>query len=182
MNRNLVVWLILAVALLAGCKSPEKLQISAEKPADWTEISSEAYSLRHPKDLMVDRSRLMGTDFLIFLVKPAPNQFTPNINLLIQDLKGQRVSLDQYTEVSLKQLETLMPNHRILENTRLKGVKGEYQKLVYAGDQLGYPLKFEQFYTISGGKAYVVTLTCLESLFDRCQGTGEGIMKTFELR
>ncbi|MBK9579048.1 MAG: hypothetical protein IPO40_18425 [Fibrobacteres bacterium] len=183
MSRKLFWLLCVAVFGLVGCLRAEGLQVSAEKHPAWEEIATKGYVLKHPKGLLVDRSGLMGTELVIFLKNPpVPNQFGANLNLLIQDLGGQQVSLDQYAEISLDQVNRLISNSVVIENSRKKGVKGEYQRMMYTGDQGVYHLQFEQFYALAHGKAFILTLTCEQTNFEQCRGVGEGIMNTFVLK
>ncbi|MBK8802604.1 MAG: hypothetical protein IPN71_11230 [Fibrobacteres bacterium] len=183
MNRGLFLWLRVAVAGLFGCVKAEELRISVEDHPDWTELSNRKYALKHPEGVLVDRSGLSGAELVIFLEKPPVlDRFSPNINLQIQDLQGQKVSLDRYTEISLDQVDRLIANSKVIANSRKKGKKGEYHLLMYTGEQGVYHLQFEQYFAIAHGKAYVLTLTCEQASFERCKGTGEAIMNTFALK
>lgn len=102
--------------------------------------------------------------------------------MISQDLGGQSVDLDQYTEISEKQIKTMMTNCTVYESKRMKDENGAFQKLIYAADQGTFRLKFEQRYWIENEKAYVLTLTCEEAKFSSFQPIGEKIMSTFMLR
>lgn len=184
MNRNLFIRSWMSVAGLLGCCiRAENLQVSSESHPDWAELSTKNYSLKHPKGMLVDRSGMMGSEFVIFLKNPVlPNEFNPNINLQIQDLQGKKVSLDQFTEISLDQVNQFISNSKVIASSRRKGAKGEYQVLMYTGDQGVYRLQFEQFFAIANGKAHILTLTCEQPSFEQYRSLGEGIMNTFVLK
>ena len=70
----------------------------------------------------------------------------------------------------------------LIESKRLNENGSEFQKVVYTGDQGAYKLKFEQFYWIKNGKAYVLTLTCELEQFESFKATGEKILNSFRLK
>lgn len=183
MDRGLLAGFRAVVAGWFGFAKVETLRISDESHPDWTGISRKKFALKHPDGLRVDHSGLMGTEFVVFLGHPTdPDEFCPNINLQIQPLGGRGLDLDRYTDISVDQVKRLVSNSKLITNMRKNGLKGEYQQLVYAGDQGKYHLQFEQFLAIAHGNAYVLTLTCEQTHFDRCRGPGEAIMDTFVLR
>jgi hypothetical protein len=125
----------------------------------------------------------MGTSFILFsALENDQDQFRENVNLISQDLGSNTVDLDQYTEISENQINTMMTNCTVYESKRIKNAGGEYQKLIYAADQGEFRLKFEQLYWIENDKAYVLTLTCEESTFSSFKEIGEKIMNSFSLR
>jgi hypothetical protein len=161
----------------------EKEEAKIQRIAGWELLKEEDYSIQYPKDWELSQNGQMGTKFILFsALEDEDDQFRENVNLISQDLGSNTVDLDQYTEISEKQIKTMMTNCTVYESKRIKNVNGEYQKLIYAADQGAFRLKFEQCYWIQNEKAYVLTLTCEESKFSRYKETGEKIMNSFVLR
>lgn len=161
----------------------EKEEAKIQRIAGWEILNEEDYSIQYPKDWELSQSGQMGTKFILFsALENQEDQFRENVNLISQDLGSNKLDLDQYTEISEKQIQTMLTNCTVYESKRIKNSSGEYQKLTYAADQGAFRLKFEQLYWIENDKAYVLTLTCEESTFSRFKEIGEKIMNTFTLR
>lgn len=161
----------------------EKEEVKIQRIAGWELLKEEDYSIQYPKDWELSQNGQMGTKFILFsALENQEDQFRENVNLISQDLGSNKVDLDQYTEISEKQIKTMLTNCTVYESKRIKGANGEYQKLIYAADQGEFRLKFEQYYWIENDKAYVLTLTCEESTFSSFKEMGEKIMNTFTLR
>jgi hypothetical protein len=63
------------------------------------------YIIEYPKSWRPDTSKIMGTD--LFLFSPLENEndkFSENINILIQDLGEQNITLEQYKKLTDNQL------------------------------------------------------------------------------
>jgi hypothetical protein len=149
---------------------------------NWKQLEQNGYSIEYPNDWDLDTSGQMGSSFIIFSKQSSTqDQFRENINLIIQNLTGYTINLDQYTEISLGQIKTMITNGNILESKRLKANGPEFQKVVYTGDQGIYKLKFEQYYWIKNNEAYVLTFTTEVDQFDSYKETGEKILNSFIL-
>jgi hypothetical protein len=109
------------------------------------------------------------------------DNFRENINLLIQDFTGQNVTLDTYIQNTENQIKTMLPNSTLIENKRNKNENGEYQKLVYSGDQENFHLTFEQYVWVINEKAYLITFTSEQNKYADFKVIGEKIMNTFKI-
>lgn len=146
-------------------------------------ISETNYSVQFPKNWDYISPGQMGTTFMIFSpVSSKEDQFRENVNLLIQDLSTHDLSLDQYAQISEKQIKTLITNSKIIENTKLKKNGLYFQKLIYTGTQGVLKLQFEQYYWVENKQAYVLTFTTEESEFENFKTTGENILNSFVLK
>ena len=104
------------------------------------------------------------------------------MNLMIQDLAGNNVDLKQFVEISENQIKTMITDAYIISSDRIKKNGVEYQKLIYTGVQGVYSLKFEQYYWVKDGKAYILTLTCEEDEYDNYKVVGEKMMNSFKIK
>jgi hypothetical protein len=164
-------------------KKNEKEEAKIQRIAGWELLEEEDYWIQYPKDWELSQSGQMGTKFMLFsALENDEDKFRENVNLLTQDLGSNKVDLDQYTEISEKQIKTMLTNCTVYESTRIKNAGGECQKLVYAADQGTLRLKFEQLYWIENDIVYVLTFTFQESKFSSFKKIGEKIMTTFRLR
>src|SRR4030095_15595945 len=97
--------------------------LHAQTPAspEWKVMNEPGYSISYPVDWLADQSGQMGTSFILF--SPAVGEqdaFRENVNLIIQDLTGNKMTMDQFVELSQNQVKTFITNAEILENERIK--------------------------------------------------------------
>ena len=149
----------------------------------WKKLIETNYSIQYPDSWDLNNSGQMGTSFAIFSRQSSPqDKFRENVNLIIQNLQGQNINLNKYVEISEGQIKTMITNANLIESKRLSANGYEYQKVIYTGDQGIFKLKFEQYYWIKNGKAYILTLTCERNQFDTYMVTGEKILNSFSLK
>ncbi|MBK8442240.1 MAG: hypothetical protein IPL35_01995 [Sphingobacteriales bacterium] len=185
MNRlQIAILLALTISTIAcGQTKIPPSENQSEKATDWFSIMENKYAIKYPSNWEVNKSGQMGTSFILF--SPLSNEsdkFKENVNLLIQDLTGYDLNLDQYVEISEGQIKTMLTEGQIISSERKKKDKQEYQKVIYTGKQGIYDLKFEQYYWVIDNQAFVLTLTGEKEEFDKYQDIGEKILNSFEIK
>ncbi len=147
---------------------------------EWETLDKSNYSIQYPATWDLNQSGQMGTSFILFSpLESDLDKFKENIILLVQDLSGRNIDLNQYCEISEGQIKTMVTNSNLIESKRIKNVKGEYQKLIYSGDQGIFHLIFEQYYWVIDEKAFVLTVTSEQDKFADFKETGEKILNSF---
>ncbi len=155
---------------------------SKQNKTEWKTYKSPGYSIDYPADWMLDESGQAGTAFIFFSpLESEDDEFSENVNFIVQDLQGMKIGLDEYTEISVEQVNTYFGNSTILENKRLKKDGKEFHKLVYTGVQGQFDLHFHQHYWIFGGKAFVLTFTTEKDKYQQYKDFAEKIMNSFKL-
>ena len=150
--------------------------------AGWKVLKETNYSIQYPDNWDLNKSGQMGSSFFIFSRQTSPqDKFRENVNLMIQSLQGQKINLDKYVEISEGQIKTMITNGNLIESKRLNLNGHEFQKVIYTGDQGAFKLKFEQYYWVLNGQAYILTLTCEKDQFDNYRLIGEKILNSFRL-
>ncbi len=159
----------------------EKVMVN-EKDDKWNEISHNEYAFTYPDHWQVDTSGLMGTTFIALEI-PEDDQaeFRENVNLMIQDLKGLEIDLDEFVSLSENQVKQLVTDCEILKNMRSKDQNGEFHTMTYTGKQGIYDMRFEQKYWLINEKAYILTLTSLKEGYEQRPKTGFGVYSSFQL-
>lgn len=165
-----------------------------DPPAGWKTLTRENYTIRYPDSLEVDESGKLGVRFFLYFPNESlEDRFRENINLTTEDLQGRDITLDDYAELSIRQIKNYIPEAEIIEKSVETDKEGNrYYRLMFSGVQGigsgtdgGYNPRFEltflQHYKIAGGKAYVLTLTGERHRFADYQKTGEQIMSTFRI-
>lgn len=168
---------------LMACGQTAQKNTEKETENGWKALSEINYYIQYPESWDIDKSGQMGTSVILLSKQSSqPDQFRENVNLIIQDLQGQIINLDKYVEISEGQIKTMITNGNLIESKRLSENGSEFQKVIYTGDQGAYKLKFEQYYWIKNGKAYVLTLTCELEQFEKYKVTGEKVLNSFRLK
>lgn len=175
--------LLLLIFTLASVMASGQSSSLEDNSTDWKSLNESNFLIKYPKDWDLSKSEQMGMSFMLFSrLTNQQDVFRENVNLIIQDLKGLEIDLDAFTDISVKQIRTLMTNGTIIDNQRLNSNGREFQRIIYTGDQGSYNLKFEQFYWIKNEKAYVLTLTCEKEQFEAYKYIGEKILNSFKLK
>ncbi|MFT6715647.1 MAG: hypothetical protein ACJA0Q_000274 [Saprospiraceae bacterium] len=174
MNKKTLITLaasiLLAVPLFAG---------SQDNKTQTTDL----YEISFPHSWITDTSKVMGTDLILFSPLVGKNDvFRENVNILVQDLSAYDLSLDQYVDISVNQINTLITDSKIELNERVKGINGDFYKIIYTGKQGKLNLKFEQYFWLVKKTAYVLTFTCEVDQFSKYQQVGEQILNSFKLK
>lgn len=173
---------ILIVTLMACGQSGQKEE-QADVPADWKTASRSEFSIQFPDSLELDTTGQMGTSLILFSkTTSADDPFRENVNVMIQNLAGQKIDLNKYVEISEGQIKTMITNGALNESKRVKEGDSEYHRIVYSGKQGEYDLKWLQYYWVVKDKAFVVTLTCEKNQYDRFVGVGEKVLKSFRVK
>jgi len=149
----------------------------------WLTHEEEVYSFTYPADWELDKSKQMGTEFILFspLVSDQ-DQFRENVNFITQDLTGYSMDIDKYAALTVSQIERMITDGKLLESLKVKGDVYDYQKIIYSGKQGIYDLKFEQYLWVVNDRAFVLTLTCEADQYSTYVNTGEKILNNFELK
>jgi hypothetical protein len=183
MTKILTILLLLSF-VASGQNSNRKAIPNRGKSAiqEWETFNGSDYSIRYPSNWELNDSKQMGTSLILFSpIENSKDQFKENVNLIIQDLSSYNLDLDDFIEITLDQVKTMITNSTLLESKRVKSSNPEFHKLVYLGDQGMYHLKFEQYCWVMNDKAYILTLTCERNKFPVYKATGEKILNSFLL-
>jgi len=179
-TNSIILSAVLLSFISCGQSTDKKIQTVQE---GWKSVDNINYSIQYPDNWDFDNSGQMGTSFIVFSKQSSgQDQFRENVNLLIQDLTGHNINLDNYVEISEGQIKTMITNGNLLESKRVSSKKPEFHKMVYTGDQGIFKLKFEQYYWVLNDKAYVLTLTTEVDQFNNFKDMGEKILNSFVLK
>lgn len=155
----------------------------AGKLTAWNSLNGNGYTIQYPDLWSVDTSHLMSTNFILFSpVADDNDRFRENVNMIVQDLTGYNLDLDQYIKLSEDQIKGIFADGELLLSARQKRGNESYHKMIYTGTQNPFKLKFEAYCWVVGNKAYILTLTCESDQFDQYKATGEKILDSFRLK
>lgn len=181
MSLTKTAFLFLLLITLSAC-STSKSTATKKVPTDWNTYSDNKVSIKHPSDWEINKKQ--ETLYLI-IVSPRLNtldEFSENVNLLIQDLSDYDLTLEGYVAMSIDEIKTILAGYQPILSERKKKGKTTYQKVMYTGNYGDFKLTFEQYYWVIEDKAYVLTLTCETAQFGNYQKIGEQIMESLEIK
>lgn len=126
------------------------------------------------------------TQTLLFNKQNKKQDFNPNINILIQDLEDQPISLEEYHNLTLTQMEQALGSNTILSEKELQ-ISGILAKeIIYTMprniNRVDVPeLKLKQIYLIKNNKAYLITYTAKMSDFPILENSANDVFETFKI-
>lgn len=183
--KKLLLFLFLLPSVLASAQQTvvKKSKTITGTNINWWKFEKENYSILHPQDWVIDTSGTMGSSFILFA--PLDNEqdkFKENVNLLIQDLEGKNMDMNQYVSLSENQIKSMIQNSSILESKTVKNDSVQYHKIAFTGEQGAYKLRFEQNYFLQNGKSYVLTFTYEQDKTEEYRRMGELMLSSFRFK
>lgn len=109
------------------------------------------------------------------------DMFQENLNLIVQDLTESPMTLDEYSKLSLEQVETLLENWKIAKKESVKLDWMEAYMVIYTWKYNWYDLKWKQIWTIIDSKAYIISYTGEEKSFDDYIVSMDKIIESFKM-
>ena len=145
-------------------------------------FTNDNYSLEYPATWTLDTSKTWGADLMLFAPKDDDqDKFSENVNVLIQDLAGMGIGLEQYKEITDQQIATLATDGRIIESSILKKGNKEMYRIVYTMTQGDFNLKITSHCFIQNERAFLVTFTTEVEKYENYKLAGEDILGSFAL-
>ena len=185
MYLKTILPLLLLLSCLAGAQANSQPIVDQPAPIsnNWKKLDRPNYSLQYPVDWDFSESGGMGAVFVILApLESKADKFRENVNLVIEDLKGQSIDLDRYAELSKGQLKAALTNFNLIDGQKKNNRNREYFKAIFTWDDAPFRLKVEQYYWVVDGKAYVLTFTSEQDKFADFSETGEKILNTFTFK
>ncbi len=146
---------------------------------DFETLDNEEYTIQYPSTWELNQSGQMGMKFGLFSpVGLYGDQFRENVNLISQDISSQNLDLTDFVNLSENQIKTMIAESSIQESKRVN----DFHKLVYSGTMGQFKLKFQQYYWVVNGQAYVLTFTAERGEYDNYIGVAQQIMDSFQLK
>jgi hypothetical protein len=202
MNKFLPHVAALSILLLlgAGCagKTPEtqsettepKTTPSEEAAGDAMETSLLPYTnadhgitLQYPKTWQKD-DREGDAPFVMFFSPQDGDDdlFRENLNLIVADLDGFEVSLKEYLDANIEQIETGIQGYNSLE-IKLVSIAGtDAYRTTYTGTMEDTFVTWTQWYLLKDGKAYVLTYSGFENGYNKHLKAAENMIDSLEIK
>ena len=174
MKKDLFIFLFISVL-----SSNVNAQTTKQTPVQWNVYKASDYSVSFPADWVTDTSKIMGIDLFIFSPMEANDKFRENVNILKSDLNGDKITLDSLVNVSVRQIETMANDFKLVKSARINDKGTSYHSLEFTATQGAFHLHFLQYYFLTENNVYSITLTTEASTYDRYKEIGERILRSF---
>lgn len=149
---------------------------------EFVSIKRSGYSIKCPAQWQLDTSHALGSDIFMRSVKEdQDDKFAENVNILIQQLPSDTISLDLFVSVSEKQIQDFATDLQLVKSTRMLRNGYPYHWIVYYQTQGIFQLRTEQFFFLKNSKAYVVTFSTEKSKEAKFENVGLTILQSFTL-
>ena len=140
------------------------------------------YSIKYPADWEMEE-KMDGVDVIFF--SPLENEvdlFRENVNIVVQDMTGRRMSLAEYSQKAIVQMKVVFKDNLIiLESKPVKFGGRDGHKFVYIGKGPEQDIKVINYWTIAGKKAFQFGFTSTVAQFERHSETAEKMAESFRL-
>ncbi|MCX6742050.1 MAG: PsbP-related protein [Candidatus Pacearchaeota archaeon] len=106
---------------------------------------------------------------------------TENLNVVIEDLSAQPMTLNEYTNLSIKNIKLYFTDVNMIDSSATTLGGNSAHKVVYTANMGQYNGKFMQVYTIRNNKAYVITYTAQPSTYSYYLDIINQMINSFEI-
>lgn len=153
---------------------------------NWQVLETNEYSISYPQD-WVSSDMLTQPSMQFLLLSPEESQkndkFRENINLTVEALGTNAMSLEDYIKLSTDQVIAQIPSAKILSNSTKKINNILAADIQWSADfGNGIALQFKQLFTIQNGVAYVLTYSSTEAEFNEYFDVANTIMNSFTFK
>lgn len=130
--------------------------------ADFISIAH-SFSVQYPAGWEVEEDSFGAVVTFLSPLTSDDDPFHESVNIVVEDLQGTDVTLEEYIQLALGQLEDLIPDIQI--NNQIDDTMGGAPSkiLTYTGSQEGFEFTWVQEVSLFQGNAYVLTYSGLNA-------------------
>jgi hypothetical protein len=139
------------------------------------------FTIGYPGEWKLNES---SEDAVLQITSPQENdndQFKQNINLQIEEVNSS-VTIDDYVKTNMDGVKEIIKNYREVSAMFFNRNGSRAYQVVYKGKYgtMAYELQIKQLFTISNGKAYILTYVSKENERDAFETTANKIFNSFK--
>jgi len=150
---------------------------------DWETLEKDNYSINYPSHWEYsDKKPQPSVKFMFFSEIESQNEdaFRENVNMTTENLNGQKMSLSDYTELSINNIKKELPTAKFISNKSIKVNGIDVSDVIWTGTFGTVELKFRQFLLIHKGSAYILTYSSTVSEFENYSEITNTILNSFK--
>ncbi len=157
---------------------------NAQNKADnFVTIKRQLYTIKCPSTWRIDTVK-NEPPVDLFMYSPrdtTDDNFSENINIIIDDQGERIITLDQYIAGNEKQVKEV-PGVIFVENKRYKQKGVEFHKFILSSQQATFQVTTIQYYFVHKTRGYIVTLSADANKYNKYKAIGEKIMNSFQIK
>jgi eukaryotic-like serine/threonine-protein kinase len=206
-----IIWSVLAVAaiLMSGCSTPSGQKNISEGLFNYTPVSSQynpivlsssptipssgapgyityenpTYKIRLTYPPYLKKQEEISGEIIFFLSPQdsTTDAFPANLDIIVQNISSQPMSLEEFTNISIAQIREMVPDYVITDSRKATLSKESAYLLSYTGTQGLLKLKWMSVYTIKNDTLYLITYTAGSDKFSTYLPTVSKMLDSFEI-
>jgi hypothetical protein len=128
-------------------------------------LDQPTYSIQYPAAWTLDQTGLMGTKFILFMPSTSDNPaFSPNLNLIQQEMPQENVDIAATIDATIGQLEAMVGDFTLLSNNKFNTPSGTCHELQYTGRFGDNPMQFLKA-AVNAKRALVPPMSAMSAHF-----------------
>lgn len=142
--------------------------------------SHDNYKIQYPSTWRIDTTKDSNVEFVIYSPREyVDDKFSENVNLMIQDFKGQNIDLDKYAALSEKAIKNNAVGLTGFTSKKSTQNQTEFYELEFEMTFNSLRLHTVQYYFVENEKAIAITYSSEINKPKEMTTIGHGILKSF---
>ncbi len=159
------------------------ISVSDESDSGWKTLDDSLYTIKYPENWEMNYTGQFGLSFVVISpAEDASDKFRENISLVIQSMKNDDSSLEDFVGDNTAQIMEMIEDSKLLNNNESKIGNQVYREVAYSGKQNGLEIINTQRYFYHDGLAFVLTYTCQQGKQDKFNGIAKELIESIKLK
>lgn len=192
MKKAIIFTFLLALSIatmifISGCSQGASIKdnVSGQltETAGLTSYENKAYGIKinYPSDWARNEGSMGTVAMFLSPLESSSDTFRENVNIIVQDLSAQPMTLKEYTDLSLAQIGEFVTDSNVISSTATVIDGNPANSIIYTGRQGQYIFKWMQAWAIKDNKAYVLTYTANEDTYNAFLSMVQEMLGSFEI-
>ena len=160
---------------------------SCNQESDISYKSKKGYHFSYSnKEWKIEELKEYGSLTVLLNLLEEKSNFISNINIAVQDLSSMSINLEEYHNLTIKQIEQVLGKDAIQSDKNIKISDISGKEIIYTmpknlenGNLIN--LKLKQVYFIKNNKAYLITYTAKVKDFETYLKSANKVFETFKV-
>jgi serine/threonine protein kinase len=148
------------------------------------ENNNEGIKIKYPGNWKKEEIQNPFTGEVAIFLAPKDNdadKFPGKVSIKIEDLSAQNMSLEEYTDSSLEEINKFLKDGKIIKSIPTKLSNEKAQMVVYTGkDEEDNLIKYMEVWTVKDKKAYIISYIAESDKYSQLLNSAEAMIKSFD--
>jgi len=141
------------------------------------------FSISYPESWQLDSSKRFVSAIMFYSPIEGPeDKFRENVNVMLQDLRGRNINLDEYKKITDDQISAMGEKAGMIRSVVEKTANGSQYSTEYQMTVNGVEVHVKQVCVIKEEVAYLATFTAKPDTFDRYLPIGTAMLQSFKVK